>query len=80
MGDKINCMGSLVQAVRILEEAKKDIENLYDNSQVRLPVEDVLFITDRLKEIHDLVKGIEVTNKRFELIANQNHEEKETSK
>ena len=74
MSEKIQTLGNLTQAARILEEAKKNFDMLYENSQVRLPIEDVEFVNDRIKEIHNLIKDIKVTNNMFEQIATKQHE------
>ena len=73
MSNKIQCLGNLTQAVRILEIAKKEFDNLYNDSQVRLPIEDCEFVNDRIKEIHNLMKEIKSINNQFEAIAAQNH-------
>ena len=71
---KLNFMGSLNRVVTMLQEAKKDFDMLYEDSQVRLPIEDVEFINERIKEIHNLIKDLKLTNNQFEAIASKQHE------
>ena len=71
---KLNFMGSLSRVVTMLQEAKKDFDMLYEDSQVRLPIEDVSFIDDRIREIHNLIKDLKLTNNQFEAIASKQHE------
>ena len=72
MGDKINFLGSLTQVVRLLELAHRDYDNLYTNGQIRMPAEDILFVSDRLKEIKKLVADIKLINEQFEMFVPKN--------
>lgn len=70
MNDKIKPFGSLVQAIRNLEEAAKDFEILYDASWVRLPKEDVEAIAKNVSQARKLLQKISSVNGNFKKIAN----------
>ena len=52
MGEKITFQGELNQALRMLEEADKHYKMIYDDSQLRMPLEDVDDVQNNLTKAH----------------------------
>lgn len=67
--DKIQALGTINQLESVSELALKEFKLLYNNSQVRLPIEDVEFVKDRIRATHKNIEEISIINKQFEQIA-----------